>query len=198
MKTLQECVGFLKKTFQVLNCASSAIWLVFGLVILGLVPSRLELSASVPSANTVANSRRVAPNFSLANSDGEIVRLSDYKSGVVLLNFWATWCHGCKTEIPWFIEFQRKYKDSGLTVIGVSMDADGWKSVRPFVRLKRMNYTVVIGNDDLAKQYGLGPMPMTLLIDRDRKIADLHNGVVDRSATEKEIRMLLLEGTKAH
>ena len=158
----------------------------------------MELSASVPSANTVASPRKVAPSFALANSKGEIVRLSDYKTRVVLLNFWATWCHGCKTEIPWFIEFQRKYKDSGLTVIGVSMDADGWKSVRPFVRLKRMNYPVVIRNDALAKLYGLGPMPMTLLIDRDSKIADSHSGAVDRSATEKEIRMLLLAGTKAH
>jgi len=51
----------------------------------------------------------------------------------VLLDFWATWCEGCKVEIPWYVEFQNKYRKEGLTAIGVSMDDDGWKSVKPFL-----------------------------------------------------------------
>jgi cytochrome c biogenesis protein CcmG/thiol:disulfide interchange protein DsbE len=119
--------------------------------------------------------------------------LSNYKGKVVLLNFWATWCHGCKLEIPWFMEFQKEYKRRGLAVIGVSMDEDGWKSVKPYIREKQLNYRVVIGNADLAKQYGLESMPMTLLIDRHGKIAASHAGVVDREAFASEIRALLAE-----
>lgn len=52
------------------------------------------------------------------------------------------------------MEFQSKYKGRGLAVIGVSMDDDGWKSVRPFLREKQLNYPVVIGTQDLAKLYG--------------------------------------------
>jgi peroxiredoxin len=171
----------------------------FALVLgLGLALWSLASFARVPSAISVAISRKAAPAFGLQNANGEPVRLSDYKGRVVLLNFWATWCHGCKTEIPWFIDFQMEYKTRGLAVIGVSMDVEGWKTVKPFIRMKKMNYPVVIGNDDLAKQYGLGSMPMTLLIDRNGKIADSHSGVVDKIATEKEIRMLLREGTDAH
>ena len=80
--------------------------------------------------------RKLAPNFILTDAKGDTINLSAYKGKVVLLDFWATWCGGCKTEIPWYMEFDSKYKDRGLAVIGVSMDEDGWKSVRPFMALE--------------------------------------------------------------
>jgi cytochrome c biogenesis protein CcmG/thiol:disulfide interchange protein DsbE len=89
------------------------------------------------------------------------------------------------------MEFQGKYKDSGLSVIGVSMDEDGWKSVKPFLEKNPMNYSVVVGNPGLAKLYGVDSMPMTLLIDRDGKIAASHVGMVDKDAFESEIQILL-------
>jgi peroxiredoxin len=152
--------------------------------------------AIVPGASTAANSRKAAPDFTLKDADGAPVKLSDYKGKVVLLNFWATWCHGCKLEIPWFMEFEKKYKGSGLEVIGVAMDDDGWKSVKPYAEEKKMNYTVVIGDEDLGKLYGLASMPMTVLIDREGGIAATYNGMVDREKCESEIRMLLQEGGK--
>jgi len=147
--------------------------------------------ARVPAEITAANLRKAAPAFTQNDSAGAPLRLSDYKGKVVLLNFWATWCHGCKLEIPWFMEFESRLKDSGLAVIGVSMDDDGWKSVKPYLELKKLNYPVVIGNQALAKQYGLASMPMTVLIDRNGKIAALHTGVVDKAACEGEIQQLL-------
>src|ERR1700676_5501976 len=132
-----------------------------------------------------------APDFTLTDSAGSSVTLSAYKGKVVLLDFWATWCGGCKVEIPWYMEFQKKYKASGLSVIGVSMDEDGWKSVKPFLEKQQVNYPVVIGNPDLAKRYMVDAMPMTLLIDREGKIAASHVGMVDKGAFEGEIRVLL-------
>lgn len=130
--------------------------------------------------------------LSAASSGSESpVNLSKYKGKVVLVDFWATWCHGCKEEIPWFMDFAKKYKHSGLAVVGVSMDEDGWKSVKPFMKKQKMNYPVVIGNDAVAKQYGVVTMPVSVLIDREGKIAASHAGVVDREAFEKEIRALL-------
>src|SRR5579871_4826689 len=91
-----------------------------------------------------------APDFTLQDSRGATVKLSDYKGKVVLLNFWATWCGPCKLEIPWFMDFQNTYKDKGFTVLGVSMDDDGWKVVKPYLASSKMNYPVVLGNDKLA------------------------------------------------
>jgi cytochrome c biogenesis protein CcmG/thiol:disulfide interchange protein DsbE len=89
------------------------------------------------------------------------------------------------------MEFQNKYKDKGLSVIGVSMDEDGWKSVKPFVEEQKMNYAVVIGSEELAKLYAVDALPVTLLIDRNGKIAVSHAGLVEKDAFENEIRALL-------
>jgi cytochrome c biogenesis protein CcmG/thiol:disulfide interchange protein DsbE len=138
---------------------------------------------------------RAAPGFALNDSKGVAVRLSDYKGRVVLLNFWATWCHGCVLEIPWFVKFQEKYKDKGLSVIGVSMDQE-WKPVKAFVEEKKVNYPIVIDNEGLGQKYGLNAMPMTLLIDRNGKIAASYTGVVDKGRCESELRALLEESAE--
>jgi thiol-disulfide isomerase/thioredoxin len=144
--------------------------------------------------------RKPAPNFTLTDAKGETIELSAFKGKVVLLDFWATWCGGCKVEIPWYKAFDKKYEGQGLAVIGVAMDAGGWKSVRPFLALKRdpetggntaPQYPVVIGSNSLAKRFNLTSLPMTLLIDREGRIAVSHTGMVDEKAWERDIRSLL-------
>jgi peroxiredoxin len=140
--------------------------------------------------------RKPAPALELTDAEGRSIKLAEYRGKVVLLNFWATWCHGCQTEIPWFIEFENKYKTSGLTAIGVSMDDDGWKSVKPWIAQKKVNYPIVIGSDEIGKRFGVGNMPKTLLIDRNGNIAEIFDGVVDHAACERKIRALLGERMK--
>jgi cytochrome c biogenesis protein CcmG/thiol:disulfide interchange protein DsbE len=151
----------------------------------------LSNSSSAGAPAKLETDRKTAPDFALNDASGKPVRLSALQGKVVLLNFWATWCGGCQVEIPWFIQFESKYKNSGLAIIGVSMDDDGWKSVKPYIEQKKVNYTIVIGNDELGKLYGLGSMPMTLLIDRDGKIAASHVGLVRRRDYQNEIETLL-------
>jgi len=160
---------------------------------IAIVALCFALSARAPADLTAANARKTASDFALKDSKGASVKLSDYRGRVVLLDFWATWCEGCKLEIPWYMEFQNKYKASGLSVLGVSMDEDGWKSVKPFLEEKKVNYPVVIGDWDLAKLFDITALPVTLLIDRDGKVADLHAGMVDKDAFQSEIQILLKE-----
>src|ERR1700723_1449294 len=90
-------------------------------------------SSATRSAKLSASNRKAAPDFSLTDANGSPVKLSDYKGKVVLLNFWATWCGPCKIEIPWFMDFEQTYKDKNFAVLGVSLDEDGWDSVKPYI-----------------------------------------------------------------
>jgi peroxiredoxin len=136
--------------------------------------------------------RKPAPDFTLKDADGKTVKLSDYKGKVVLLDFFATWCGPCKIEIPWFMDFERKHKDRGFSVLGVSMDDEGWEVVKPFLQGLGVNYRVVIGNDFTAQAYGgVDALPTTFLIDREGRIAAVHVGLAGKKDFENGIQELL-------
>jgi cytochrome c biogenesis protein CcmG/thiol:disulfide interchange protein DsbE len=138
------------------------------------------------------SSRKPAPDFSLKDPDGKVVRLADYRGKVVLLNFWATWCGPCKIEMPWFIEFERRYKDRGFAVIGVSMDEEGWPVVKPFITNMAVNYRVVQGDDTTAELYGgVEALPTSFLIDREGRIAQTLVGLHGRDEFDHGIQELL-------
>jgi len=136
--------------------------------------------------------RHEAPDFALKDADGKVVHLSDYKGKVVLLDFWATWCDPCRIEIPWFVDLQRKNKDRGFEVLGVSMDEEGWETVKPFLSDLGVNYRVVIGNDTTAQLYGgVDALPTTFLIDRTGRIAAVHVGLASRKDFVDGVEQLL-------
>ena len=136
--------------------------------------------------------RRAAPDFALKDADGRIVRLSDYRGKVVLLDFWATWCGPCKFEIPWFIALERQNKDRGFAVLGVAMDDEGWEVVKPFLSRMGVNYRVMLGDDQTAQTYGgIDALPTTFIIDREGRIAAVHVGLGNRKDFEDGVEKLL-------
>lgn len=138
--------------------------------------------------------RKVAPDFALKDVTGKTVKLSDYRGKVVMLNFWATWCEPCQIEIPWFVEFEKTYKDRNFAVLGVSMDDDGWESVKPFLEQRKINYRVVIGTEELSGKYGgIESLPSTFIIDREGRIAAVHLELVSKSLYQHDILHLLDE-----
>jgi peroxiredoxin len=140
-----------------------------------------------------ANERKPAPEFALKDSSDNTVSLKDYRGRVILLDFWATWCEGCKEEIPWFSEFQRKYGSNGFTVVGVSMDDDGWKVVKPFIGKAEVPYCIVLGDDATARKYKIENMPDAFLIDRQGRIAATYVGLVDKDNVETNIQAVLAQ-----
>lgn len=137
-------------------------------------------------------SRKLAPDFELKDADGKTVKLSDYRGKVVLLNFWATWCGPCKIEIPWFVEFEQKYKDKGFAVLGVSMDEEGWDVVKPYLANTKVNYRILLGNDTVAQLYGgVDSLPTSFLIDQQGRIASVHVGLVSKGDYQNDINQLL-------
>jgi len=149
---------------------------------------------SVPSSVYVKpEDRKMAPDFVLDDASGKPVKLSDFRGKVVLLNFWATWCAPCRIEIPWFVEFQRTHQNAGFTTLGISLDEDGWDAVKPYVDQQKINYRVMVGNDDVAQLYGAASLPTTFLIDKSGRIAATHVGLCSKSEYEADIRAVINE-----
>ncbi len=137
--------------------------------------------------------RKPAPDFTLEDVRGKQVTLSKYRGKVVLLDFWAINCGGCKIELPWYVEFQKKYKDKGLALVGLDMYGESPDLIRPFTEKWHLDYPVAVGTDAIGDRFGLKEMPLTLLIDRDGKVAVSHSGVVDKDSFERDIQQLLEE-----
>ena len=159
-----------------------------------LYPIAVHSIAQKIRDNTGVRVAKAPPDFTLKDAAGKRISLSDFKGKVVLLNFWATWCGPCKVEIPWFIEFEKQYQARGFTVLGVSMDEDGWKAISPYLAEHHVNYPVVLGDEDVSKQYGgIDALPTTFVIARDGKIKAIHEGLPEqgRAEYEKEIKELL-------
>ena len=136
--------------------------------------------------------RSLAPDFQLQTLDGTRLRLSDYRGKAVLLNFWATWCPPCREEVPWFVEFQKQYGPQGLQVVGVSVDNGDPKDVMDFIRKFGVNYPVLVGNDQVADEYGgMEGLPTTIYIGRDGHITRFVEGLVGHHEVEKNIRQAL-------
>jgi peroxiredoxin len=144
--------------------------------------------------------RKPAPDFTLQDADGNSVKLSDLRGKVVVVNFWATWCGPCALEIPWFIEFEQQLKSKGLEIVGVSMDEDGWKAIKPYVASHKMNYRVVLGNDSVGQLYGgVDSLPTTFVIDRQGRLAfPPHIGLPGKNEYLNEIQTLLDEKQQAN
>jgi peroxiredoxin len=158
------------------------------LAVVGAIADQPTVRAALQSAKD----RKPASNFALKDSSGRTVRLTDYVGKVVLLDFWATWCQGCKEEIPWFSQFEKTYGAKGFAVVGVSMDEGGWKVVDRFLADTKVPYRMLLGDDPTAQQYGIKSLPDTFLIDRQGKIAAAYRmGLVNKDDVEANIRALL-------
>lgn len=135
-----------------------------------------------------------APDFNLAAPDGKRVQLSKLlKEGPVLLDFWATWCKPCIKGMPKLDAIYKKYKDQGLTVVGVNEDGPrGQNRIRPFLRGRKISFPIAIDNDGgVMKRMQVRALPTTILIAPDGEIVLRQAGLSDPAPLIEAIEMLL-------
>lgn len=132
-----------------------------------------------------------APDFTLNDLSGKSVSLSHFKGKVIILDFWATWCPPCRREIPHFVDLYARHKSKGLVIVGVALDDEGAKVVRPFVEEFKINYPIVLGTQEVQKAYGgIQGIPTTYIIDKAGKIVTSFVGYTEVGVIEKRIQTL--------
>jgi thiol:disulfide interchange protein DsbD len=155
------------------------------------------VGATKVSATTEA-SGEPAPAVALTLLDGGKLELSSLKGKVVLVDFWATWCVPCLSQIPFFNDFAKTYKEQGFEMLGVSLDDQGAEIVKPFVKKQKMNYTIAVGDAAVAQLFKLPAdtsLPVAFLIDKQGRIRFTHKGTSPeaRKEFEEQIKQLLAE-----
>lgn len=132
-----------------------------------------------------------APDLALPDLEGKSVQLSRLRGRVVVVNFWATWCDPCRDEVPDFVKLHQEYRGRGVEVIGISMDKGKDERVRAFVKEFGIEYPIVIGDGQVARQWLVRGIPMTFLIDPTGTVARVILGATDKRSLEDGIRPLL-------
>ena len=133
-----------------------------------------------------------APDVQFTKLDGSALHLKDLRGRVVLLNFWATWCIPCRSEIPSLSAMQKDFEARGLSIVGVSYD-DTADLVQQFQKDIPQSYQVVLGGREVGADLPAAPLPTTYIIDREGRIREKIIGERTRAQFESSIKPLLEE-----
>ncbi len=137
------------------------------------------------------------PHYKVEN--GKMLKLSDYRGKVVVIDFWATWCPPCRKGIPDLIELKKEYKGKDFEIIGVSLDrvTRGGKTaedVIPFMEKMGINYPIVWGTLQTPQAFGtVRAIPTTFFLDKNGKVRKKIEGLASLQTLESEVDFLLSE-----
>jgi thiol-disulfide isomerase/thioredoxin len=148
------------------------------------------------SAAAVKSSLKPMVDLRLQSLDGKPVSTDSLKGKIMVVDFWATWCGPCISEIPEFNELQKKFAGKGVEVMGVALASGRPAEIKPFVDRFKMKYSVVAGDDDQTYDLNIVAYPTTYLVTKDWKIYKVYMGS-GRSKTkeiEKDIEKLIASG----
>ncbi|RNL75259.1 AhpC/TSA family protein [Sinomicrobium pectinilyticum] len=131
----------------------------------------------------------VAPEFSAPTPEGEMLALKDAQGKITIIDFWAAWCKPCRAENPHVVKLYEKYKDQGLSIIGVSLDRkkEDWEKAiaedqLPWHHVSNLKFW----QDPIAQLYNVKAIPATFILDEEGKIIakDLRGEALDTKLAE--------------
>jgi cytochrome c biogenesis protein CcmG/thiol:disulfide interchange protein DsbE len=140
-------------------------------------------------------SKNRVPSFILQTLDGKTFNIDDHiGEKVMIIDFWATWCPPCRAEIPGFVRLFEKYRDKGLLIVGISLDrgSNAESVVRNFMNEYKVNYPVMMGNEEVVKKFGgIRAIPTTFIVNKKGEIVEKIIGYRDENYFENIIKELL-------
>lgn len=150
--------------------------------LIGMMFAMAIIGYSIPSMSS---------DLILKDTQEHAHRLSDYRGKWVLVNFWATWCLSCMSEIPDLVALNDAHKNQDMVVISVVMDYKSARQVTTYTTKHGITYPVVLGKSNTAEQLFVPPVngyPTTYLIDKEGKVVGTQTGPVTRASIEEFVR----------
>lgn len=130
------------------------------------------------------------PDLELVRMDGSKVSLSDLKHKVMLINFWATWCEACLEEMPSLVQLRNQYSNRGFEVLGINVDDNPVPAASQMASKLAINFPLFTDkNGELSSIFDLNAIPLTVIINEDRKILMIEAG--GRDWNSDDIHQLL-------
>ncbi len=138
--------------------------------------------------------RNRVPSFTLQTLDGETFNIEEHVGKkVIIIDFWATWCPPCRAEIPGFVRLFEKYRESGLLIVGISLDRgfNVESTVKNFIKEYNINYPVMMGNKEVVEKFGgIRAIPTTFIVNKKGEIVEKIIGYRDESYFENIVKEL--------
>ncbi len=149
-----------------------------------------EVAPSTPEQATNPNAVP-APDFTLQTLDGESVSLSDYRGKLVMINFWASWCPPCNSEMPDLQSYYEQHKDEDFIILGVNYQ-DTPDKVQAFVEKYSVTFPILLDSDGrVADLFGVQGLPTSFFVDKEGNVLGYQPGPVTKEMLEDGITPLL-------
>jgi thiol-disulfide isomerase/thioredoxin len=166
---------YIKPEMKLLVLVCSAACLLF---VSGMIAAQTE------------SQKPLVPDLKFTTTGGKDWSLHNSRGRVLALNFWATWCQPCRTEIPYLVKIAEEYKERGVSVVGVSLDEVGNPLIAKFSAEYKISYPIVFPapGSPFSK---LENLPITLVIDREGRLAEKYTGAVPEKTLRADLEKLL-------
>ena len=152
-------------------------------------PNPKNITNTLPSIKP-NNIKIKAQDFKLKDLEGKEVSLSDYKGKKVFLNFWATWCPPCKSEMPEIEQLYKETKDNDLVILTVEI-GESRDTVKSFIDSNKYNFKVLLDSDqNVASQYNIASIPTSYFIDVEGNIVSKNIGAMNIDKMKQYIKTL--------
>ena len=133
-----------------------------------------------------ARAATAAPDFTLLDLEGKQVSLADFRGKIVVIDFWATWCPPCIFQVPELNKLWKAHEAAGdVVVIGVSVDVEGVEVVASWAEEQGVEYTILLGDESLARNFGAMGFPTLAIVRADGSIDSLHVGLIEVADLER-------------